>query len=644
MRPPLTAALLLGLAWTAAWPGEQAADVPELPPVSTPLSQTPQLSLSPSIGAPAGLPDSALSAPAVPAQAPAPPPTQATPAAAEAQQPRAAAAAPPAGPSAASAAAAPPGVPPIYFVTALTKLGASPELAQRLADYQASRHPGDQSAIYHGLQHSRDVPNLTALALDKVNGLTEGQRALLIVAAALHDIDPQRAPGTPASVARTRDYLASDPDTRALLAELGGQFGFTADQVAALINATDFSPDPAARQKLQETFQDSVKKAFPDEASQQWALLWGRRLSFFDQAATYIKGPLVAEIQVHNLANELRAVAAAAGKQGPTDEQMMKGTPAFLKTLRDSPDFYLLPKVAAQNFDAVSKHFELKAQGLISPFDPAGIRSRGPPASLVAAGERALADAQQGQAALSGEQAPAAVSGARQALKAMSSKGFAFLPPGSVLSADEARQILSAADANWPTDRLFRNWSFFDGREWRVNRMQTTELVAVVQRLERRLTGLLNDAMTGEGLAPTDVTMRLGDDHPTGIHIDGSYVTATLTLRGPGTIVFDPAQDGTVRTLRAGINEAAVITNSDREYLTGVPGTVHASPPPTDPKRVVFIIRYRAARTKEVPSPNPTDAAGKARIKAVAQAVRQKPDSEAAKARGLKGIWQKLLE
>lgn len=317
------------------------------------LSGAPSASLAPSARPEAaGLPASALvAAPAasVPAEAPKEAPKAAA----------AAAAAPPAPPGTPSAAAAPapPGGPPSYFVQALQNLGVSQELTTRLTDFLAKRHPGNQDAIYHGLGHSREVADLTARVVENAS-LPPSRKILLIFAASLHDVDPQRVPDTPARVAATIQHLSEDPDASALVAEFSSRHGFTPDQVQALILATDFSPDPVDMKARQDRFVAAAEKAFPGE---DFGLVWGRRLAFVDQSSTYLGDVEGAKKRVEGLAHEIRAQLESIGKgPGPTDEMILAGTGKFLSVLRQNPNFAILPPDLQKKFEAVDAYFAAK--------------------------------------------------------------------------------------------------------------------------------------------------------------------------------------------------------------------------------------------------------------------------------------------
>ncbi len=342
--------------------------------VLTPLSLSG--ALSPTLAAPAlsinqGLAPSAL------AQAQAP-------AAASAEKPGAktaqAAAAPPGTPpknDPSAAPAAPPAGPPVYFLIELGKLGVPEGLRVRLYDFLSRRHPGDQNSIYHGLGHTREVANLTARILSG-RDLPAEKKILLILAAALHDVDPDRSENTPARVAATLEHLDKDDEARALLLDFGGGFGFTAAQVKALIMATDFDMDPAKLQAKQDAFAKAAAEAFPGEAG--WALAWGKSLAFADQSSTYVGSVEDARKRVAGLAVEIRAQLQALGKgPGPTDEMMLAGSYKFLSVLKQNPLFALLPPEQSKNFDAVLSYFQARQTPEAWQTESAPAPARAPP-------------------------------------------------------------------------------------------------------------------------------------------------------------------------------------------------------------------------------------------------------------------------
>jgi hypothetical protein len=373
----------LGAAAASAAPGVSAAAVganqlPSVGVLGANSALSGGLSAAPAaLLAPAAMP----SAMALPASAPAP-------SAAPALAPSAAAADAPTGPKSPSdaapssatpppsspraAAAAPPGGPPVYFASALAKLGVPGELTARLVAFLETRHPGDQNAIYHGIGHSHEVANLAARIVESQDLPTE-RKILLIVSGALHDVDPERVPNTPARVSATLALLDSDPAARALLRDFSGRYGFTDDQVKALIMATDFSMVPAEMEAKQSAFVKAAKEAFPSE---DWGVEWGRHLAFADQTSSYVGSVDAARKRVEGLANEIRN---GMGGKGPTDAQILAGTYKFLSVLRGNPQFALLPAAQRADFEKVFAYFEKRQTPEAWTAAAAPVPARAPP-------------------------------------------------------------------------------------------------------------------------------------------------------------------------------------------------------------------------------------------------------------------------
>ncbi len=398
MRPPLTLPLFLTLVALAAPAGAQiktnagaeasagtagsvgsSLNAGGVAPIGLSGSPVSPLSLSgalsPALAAPAvspqqGLAASALLPSARPAAAAAEKPGRAQSAAAPPNTP------PDQGPSAAPAA--PPGAPPVFFLFELARLGVPEGLRTRLYDFLADRHPGDQNKVYHGLGHSREVANLAA-RLVSGQDLPAERKILLILAAALHDVDPERADNTPARVSATLAHLDGNDEARALLLDFGGAYGFTAAQVKALIMATDFDMDPAKMKDKQDAFAQAAAAAFPGEAD--WALTWGKRLAFADQTSSYVGSLAEARKRVEGLALEIRTQLQAIGKgPGPSDEAILAGTFKFLSNLRgDAALFALLPAGQRENFDAVRRYFEARQTPEAWSAESAPMPARAPP-------------------------------------------------------------------------------------------------------------------------------------------------------------------------------------------------------------------------------------------------------------------------
>ncbi len=332
--------------------------------------------LSPTLSAPAvsphqGLAPSALTATLHPATATEQKPSsQAAAAAVPPKTP------PNAGPT--SALAGPPAGPP-YFIQALAKLGVPSSLTSRLEAFLATRHPGDQDKIYHGLGHSHEVADLTARIV-AAQGLPAEKKILLIFSAALHDVDPERTANTPARVAATINHLGADDEARGLLFDFSNRYGFTAAQVKAMIMATDFALDPVQMKEKQDAFATAAVEAFPNEPD--WAVMWGKRLAFADQSSTYVGSLADARKRVEGLAVEIRAQLEAIGKgPGPSNEVILAGTYKFLTVLKQNPLYVLLPAEQRSNFDGVRTYFSKRQTPEAWTAASAPAPARAPPAA-----------------------------------------------------------------------------------------------------------------------------------------------------------------------------------------------------------------------------------------------------------------------
>lgn len=240
------------------------------------------------------------------------------------------------------------------YMGALIGAGAPKSLVEKLDAFLAARHPGDQSQVYHGLQHSRDVAGVAARMASE-SGLSPARTALVVLAASLHDLDPNRAPGAPPTVKATVAYLEQDGEARLLLAQFGNRFGFSARQVAALIKATDFNPNPEALKAIQAEFERSAGEAFAGDVA--WALDWGKRLALADKTAAYLGDNRQSLAFVRGLAGEFRAGAEARGEKGPPDVAIVANTHNFMTPLRDSPEFALLPADLQARYDDTLAYF-----------------------------------------------------------------------------------------------------------------------------------------------------------------------------------------------------------------------------------------------------------------------------------------------
>ncbi len=234
------------------------------------------------------------------------------------------------------------------FLKELEALGTPRPLAESLRAFLADRHPGDQKRIYHGLEHTCEVAALTARMLRSWPRVPRSRKVLLIIAAALHDVDPARRPGTPARVEATLEHLEDDREARALLWAFGEHFDFTPAQVCALILATDYSPFPEEMKAKRAQFERASQGVFGDDP---WIPEWGRRLAYWDQISTYLETVPKARSRVAGLARELRADSRKP--LGMSDISRR-----FLSGLRRDPLFDFLPAADRRRFDAALASFD----------------------------------------------------------------------------------------------------------------------------------------------------------------------------------------------------------------------------------------------------------------------------------------------
>jgi hypothetical protein len=233
------------------------------------------------------------------------------------------------------------------FLEGLRDLGAPRALADRLRAFLRARHPGPQDRVYHGHAHSCEVAALTARMLASWPRVPDDRKALLVLAAALHDVDPRRRPHTPPRVDNTLRHLRTDREARRLLRDFEARFDFTAAQVCALIMATDYSPNRGEMARKRAAFARARRAAFGRDP---WIGEWGHRLAYWDQIATYLHAPAEARRRVAGLAREIR-------NEYPDfrpDSGMREMSRRFLGTLRRDPLFHYLPKEDRRRFDAAT--------------------------------------------------------------------------------------------------------------------------------------------------------------------------------------------------------------------------------------------------------------------------------------------------
>lgn len=188
-------------------------------------------------------------------------------------------------------------------------------------------------------------------------------------------------------------------------------------------------------------------------------------------------------------------------------------------------------------------------------------------------------------------------------LQLLRTRGWGVLPAGSVVKPRHAANIAAVIDRDWKRGELFfNNWELYDEHKgWTRDAGGDAQGRGGARELLEDLTRRVQAALPGEDVEMRDATLRLRYQKMDRdfLHVDGGgYVTATITLKGPGTQLYDFARG--VEEHAAPENAVALVTNIDRERAAGVDGTLHSSPSPDRYKpgkdgeeRWVIIVRYK---------------------------------------------------
>lgn len=222
-------------------------------------------------------------------------------------------------------------------------------------------HPKPEGAdIYHSAEHSLEVGRvMERLAKDRF----PGREKFLGDVARLHDVDPTRAPGTPARVPATLEWM--DANNAALKA----RFGWTDVQfqtAKTIIMRTEFPFDakPRAQHYNGSSPAETYKKMVGGLPSEQRAFTMsaGAMLSeYADKSSYYMNDFKSAQAAVRGLANEMSNVGIKLGADG------LK-THDFLKTIGRPESFAIDGQIAR----------ELKVEGVRVPLREEAFKSLSP--------------------------------------------------------------------------------------------------------------------------------------------------------------------------------------------------------------------------------------------------------------------------
>lgn len=151
----------------------------------------------------------------------------------------------------------------------------------------------------------------------------------------------------------------------------------------------------------------------------------------------------------------------------------------------------------------------------------------------------------------------------------------------------------------------------------------------------------LHASLPGEKFSMRDAHVRvIRNGLPGGekIHADlGGYMTLTLALEGPGTVVY-LNEAGRWTSFEAPTGAASVITNAERETVTGAEATIHSAPNRVLARRTVLIVRYKPDVPLDASARKATLERAKARAESARRASEPTPDQPTV-AGFLKGLF-----
>lgn len=253
----------------------------------------------------------------------------------------------------------------MFFGDVLEENGVSPRLVQELIELVKKNDKQSSGPSYHGLIHSARIANLAAASskTEKCKALTQHERALIIIAAFLHDIDPHREDGTPARVWATFEWMDKDPEAHEFFVQLERENDIHLNQIKTLIKFTDFDVDE--KKRLQILMDAKKMAALHFGKRHEFAETVGEALAFLDQVSMYIGSFNFAVQAVVGLANEFRrSIALTEEKKGnkivitsPSDVAILSATPLFLKPRLHDKNISWLPKEMHDNLKDVYQSF-----------------------------------------------------------------------------------------------------------------------------------------------------------------------------------------------------------------------------------------------------------------------------------------------
>lgn len=179
-----------------------------------------------------------------------------------------------------------------------------------------------------------------------------------------------------------------------------------------------------------------------------------------------------------------------------------------------------------------------------------------------------------------------------QKLSKLRAQGYALVPLEAFITRESRDRIVAQIRERENPNKLpFRLPIAFGISPDSPGYFETPEamelLRAVTERLERALPKEEFEADSAQFLHVLDAS-----PHNSGPHVDGFYLTVTVSLIGPGTVLYLIDQAGNVTEIKVPEGTVLVITNSEREEVLGIPSIVHSTPDGKMRERVLFRLLY----------------------------------------------------
>ena len=182
----------------------------------------------------------------------------------------------------------------------------------------------------------------------------------------------------------------------------------------------------------------------------------------------------------------------------------------------------------------------------------------------------------------------------------LNEKGFTLLPAEAVFGAELMEQV--ELELSQPQARALASSKYGGGENnlvWdlplQISDPEHRRLIGGAVKMANELTGFLERSLPEESLAPLNVEARAthaGRSSGAHGHADTGYLTATVSLRGPGTKLYRPLGDGRYSIVHVPERTIALLSNEDRELALGVPSALHSAPLGVVSDRLMLLVRF----------------------------------------------------